>query len=347
MRWIVRSAAGLRSGMGILPSALFVALSIASAACNGPSTVVADVSPSEGSGSPQISPPPAGWRHDIYLIDPYTGEAKVLLHEWGNQTNAEFSPDGTRLVYQNNFGGNNFGGEVSQIFVLEPDGTRRQLTNLKHGAHDPTWSPDGSQIAFASRSWKCSDADIFVMNSDGSGVRRLIGTERNDSHPDWSPDGARVVFHGGFETNSIPSGLVWVASVRTGTLTRVTWKNSPYADVDPAWSPNGRWVAYSGFTRSTLNGTTPYAKLWLSRLGVRHKRVIVSRVYDHWMQNPSWSPNGHSIVFEDNLWRGAGGSVRVIDLRTGSIRTILEDARNAGPSWSPRGILVSLSMPVR
>src|SRR3990172_11436134 len=98
-------------------------------------------------------------------------------------------------------------GTAPQIFVLETDGTRRQLTHLKGGAHDPAWSPDGDQIAFAANS------GIFVIVVDGSHVHQLAGTPDWDIGPDWSPDGARIVFES-------ESGM-WLVSVPGGKLTQL------------------------------------------------------------------------------------------------------------------------------
>ena len=73
------------------------------------------------------------------------------------------------------------------------------LATGQDGVYDqhPAWSPDGKRIAFASN--REGDADLYVLNADGSGVTRVTVDPRDDSYPTWSPDGHKLLFHSGFE----------------------------------------------------------------------------------------------------------------------------------------------------
>jgi TolB protein len=85
-------------------------------------------------------------------------------------------------------------GEMnSEVFIADADGSNvRNLTN--HPAFDgwPAWSPDGTQIAFASN--RNSSYQIFIMHRDGTGVRLLANTEGRATAPKWSTDGKHVYF---------------------------------------------------------------------------------------------------------------------------------------------------------
>lgn len=300
--------------------------------------------------APSTPVPNAEARPDLYLVDPTAGTVTLLLAGRGSQSNAEVSPDGSKVVYESRAP-----GDPSQIFVLEADGTKRRLTHMKRGASDPTWSPGGTQIAFAGIRRRDGDrrpdADIFVMNVDGSHIRRLAGTPQPDGHPDWSPDGSRIAFHSRQSGEGLPraGGQIWLVSVGTRAVSRLPGGGFPFGTVDPTWSPDGRWIAFSGVT-ATINGRLLSTSLWVMRPKGTHKsRIRESAIY-RVIENPSWSPDGRSIVFEENRppsvgvrWEGSVGSVGIIDVRTERLRWIVKDEPSDQPSWGPDGILVSLS----
>jgi len=92
-----------------------------------------------------------------------------------------WSPDGHAIAFARYVGG------TFRLFSIAPDGSnRRQVT--QRIAHNPSWSPDSRRIVF-------DDArDIYVVNEDGSGLRRLTSTKANDSDPAWAPDGREIAF---------------------------------------------------------------------------------------------------------------------------------------------------------
>ena len=87
--------------------------------------------------------------------------------------------------------------------TLTPEPPVTRLTDNDVEDDDPDWSPDGGRIAFSS--YRDGNREIYVMNSDGSGVTRLTdrflwstkwrrGTLDYADEPDWSPDGRRIAF---------------------------------------------------------------------------------------------------------------------------------------------------------
>ena len=114
---------------------------------------------------------------------------------------ATFSPDGTKILFDRGTD-SGFG-----IFVMAADGANPTRLSQGESDYDPAWSPSGSQIAFT-RQEKGAESDIFVMNADGSAVRRLTDGPSGDTnlYPTFSPDGTEIAYVSG-KTGG-PGGLV-------------------------------------------------------------------------------------------------------------------------------------------
>jgi Tol biopolymer transport system component len=98
-----------------------------------------------------------------------------------------WSPDGAMIAYGDDQGG---------ISVMRPDGSAsRRVPGTEQGEY-PSWSPDGAKLAFMAHREKASAAnfEIYVVNLDGTGLKRLTNAPGEDGWPAWSPDGARIVF---------------------------------------------------------------------------------------------------------------------------------------------------------
>ncbi len=129
---------------------------------------------------------------------------KILVHQ-ALVGPAAWSPDGTQLAYIV------VGGQLqSQLWVTDADGSTRLLLaeteNEQFGA--PSWSPDGGTIAFSRcprGSGTAQACDIWLVGSDGQGLRNLTPGNREESAPVWSPDGRYLAFR--------RDGDVWVVDV--------------------------------------------------------------------------------------------------------------------------------------
>jgi len=71
-----------------------------------------------------------------------------------------------------------------EIHLIDVSGTNEvPLTNAGAVSEYPCWSPDGSRIVF--QGYRDGDFEIFMMNSDGSGIVQLTDNEDFDGHPSW------------------------------------------------------------------------------------------------------------------------------------------------------------------
>jgi Tol biopolymer transport system component len=114
----------------------------------------------------------------------------------------EYSPDGTKIVYANGFNSDVLEPESNDIWVMNANGTNQHgLT----GPHDypiqdisPSWSPDGTKIAFARTSTEDGTDGLYVINANGTGLTPIMNGSFHvgGNDPTWSPDGTRIAFDG-------------------------------------------------------------------------------------------------------------------------------------------------------
>ena len=154
--------------------------------------------------------------------------------------NLAWAPDGSEVV----FAGRTASGERRGLYRVAVDGstTPRRIV-IRAAVRSPAqlmWSPDGSRVAFSETGWGLI-GDLFVMNADGSGVRRVAvgGTGAV-----WSPDGSMLAFrtHG--------RGAAWVVRPDGTHLQQLP----PGSWAGLSWSPDSKYIAFAGGAGHTANG---------------------------------------------------------------------------------------------
>jgi Tol biopolymer transport system component len=240
--------------------------------------------------------------HAIYLADEDGSTVTRLIPTFVNSYPA-WSPDRQRLAFV----------RQPEIYVVNVDGSGlRRIWSQGRTWGPVDWSPDGSKIAFMA----CcgTDKGIFVMNSDGSDVTRLVGHEFANpgcddpgnacgvESPTWSPDGQQIAFafSGGY--GSLTSGVA-IINV-DGTLLR-RFETGWYS---PAWSPDGTKIAFHGFREiGVVSADGSGQPLFLQISG----------------EAPRWAPDG-SIMF--SALNDAGRRRAFITTGTGLPRQLIPEA---------------------
>ncbi|HET7855464.1 MAG TPA: hypothetical protein VFL41_03310 [Gaiellaceae bacterium] len=121
--------------------------------------------------------------NDIFTMKP-DGSDRRRLTDSANNDDPDWSPDGRRVLYAGQDGGDIFDRE---LFVVSGDGTGRvRVTEDEFWDWDPAWSPDGRWIVCQAVT-KGRDYDLYVVRADGSGRRRLTSARAQDFEPDWAP----------------------------------------------------------------------------------------------------------------------------------------------------------------
>ena len=111
---------------------------------------------------------------------------------------------------------------------------RRTPERLLTAGSSPSWAPEGGRIAFI------RDADVYVIESSGHGLRRITTSDAVEGEPAWSPDGKRLAF---VSDDGLSTDL-YVADVRTKALLRLT--QDAAVERSPGWSRDGRSIVYLG-----------------------------------------------------------------------------------------------------
>lgn len=117
---------------------------------------------------------------ELFLLNVESGELRRLTFNTYRDDSPSFAPDGERLVFTSAQDGYN------RLHILHiPTGERYRLTDQAFG-YVPAWSPDGRWIAFASNH-EDHDQEIYIIQADGTGLRRVTVNEADDEHPVWIP----------------------------------------------------------------------------------------------------------------------------------------------------------------
>jgi serine/threonine-protein kinase len=269
----------------------------------------------------------------IYWLDS-SGNPQPLRQAPEFYEDLRLSPDGTHLAYAISEDLGRLGRQHVWVQDLAR-GTALPLTSLP--SSNPVWTPDSKYVVFLSRNQP--NAGIYWTRADGSGEPHRLTEDGGRLRPScFSPDGKRLVLEGGDQ----PAIDVWTVPIEGNPDHPLMGKSEPFLRVPgfplPAFSPDGRWLAYS----STETGTAEiYVRPFPGPGGKWRVSIGGGRF-------PIWSPNGHELFFlapdrrimvSDYTAKG-GSFVPVATPHAWSAKQILL-SRTAGPfppySLAPNG----------
>jgi Tol biopolymer transport system component len=230
-------------------------------------------------------------------------------------------------------------GTRKHVALMQPDRTGRvQLTADAKPDSGPIVSPDGSRVIFE-RTDPVGNAEIWVVNADGSGEFAITQTAEYEDWPSWSADGTKAVFTRAYTENGRTySEIVIRAVTPTAQLeppesdTVVIRRDiaaGTFVDFKPAWSPDGSKIAFT----SNMDG--PYRLYTINPDGSGLARVADEPASGR----PAWSPDSSTIAYSENR---SDGCIWVIGVTGEGSRAIAGDQCTDGPvAWSPDGTMVA------
>ena len=230
----------------------------------------------------------AGYIHEL---DPRSGKERIvpitvtgdfpwMMPRWEDVssriTNMELSPTGKRILVE----------ARGEIFTIPAEkGDVRDLTNSSGAAErDPAWSPDGKSIAYFSD--RTGEYKLYIESPDALAPPREIAIKKPKHYytVSWSPDSKKILCH---DTDL----KVWVIDTTNGSMKQVG--NDPIMvparTLNPMWSPDSKWVAYSAHLKSL------YRAIFIANAETGETRQLTDGLSDAvW---PVWDANGKYLWF--------------------------------------------------
>ena len=239
-----------------------------------------------------------------------------------------------------------------QIYLVNSDGTGLvQLTNTGDGVSngDPAWSPDGQRIAFASDR-RGGVWDIYVMDADGSNVVPRTSTGQYNAYPNWSPDGRMIAFEAmRDEANGPGSGFsldVYAVSADGAMASPVHLTTNRGWEAYPAWSPDGRTVAFV----SDYRAYDILFDLYVMNADGSGVTALLEGPFEwpvEYYFQPAWSPDGRKLAIVvcawafDNCYPDA--TIALVNADGSGLTRLAAAGGFAKPTWSPDGRTIAFS----
>ena len=239
---------------------------------------------------------------DIYRKDIAGRTTTQLTNDSAQDLMPEISPDGTKVAFASDRNGN------WDVFVMPVDGgpTVQVTFDEAHELH-PTWSPDGTSMAYCRFNDRSDQWEIWTVAVSRPSARHFVC---EGMFPRWCPDATEnfLLFQRSRKRGERLHGI-WVIQIRDGNGFNPTEvvASGDNAIMHPAWSPDGRTIAYTLVQNPNLTagGMPATAEIWAVAIdGTGHTALTTGGFRN---MRPTWSPDGRVFFSSnrsgiDNIW---------------------------------------------
>lgn len=209
--------------------------------------------------------------------------------------------------------------------VADSDGLNPQSILKSHEPiMSPSWSPDGSKIAYVS--FENGRSEIFVQSLDGSFREKVAGFKGINSAPAWSPDGKKLAM----TLSKGGNADIYIKDLVSGSLKQIT--RNPAIETEAVWAPDGQSLFYS----SDRRGQPQVYQVDLNSL--QEKRMTYKGRYN---SNPEISPDGR---FMASVRGGGGFHIALTDLQDQTTEVVTNTFLDESPSFAPNGEMLLYAM---
>ncbi len=250
----------------------------------------------------------------VWLYETGGGDTRQLTYSEKGESNPRWLPDG-RLLFNSERDGDEkvyvispYGGEGAQFFdddeaplngVFSPDHGRIAYTERSERADKDEWEKK-VELKDDGYYWEHNEqfTHIWVYDIESKEKKKITSGDYNHSGPIWSPDGTRIAFSSNrtgtrtYLPGHSDNSEIWIVSSDSGDIRQLT--NNPGPDTSPAWSPDGKWIAYT----ASENENIMFNQFEVMLIPVEGGRPVnLTADLDYSVSNVQWSKDSRFVYY--------------------------------------------------